>query len=221
MLSAQLLSTIDDELAWREPELALAKIYLQRSIGDARHFSYSYRCFVAMTYAHFEAFTKRVIAQGIQDIFACGDRWSTFVPAVKSNLFASGLRASLKQLSNDELVEKASVTACLLDGVEAPSLDIILEIGNMNVTNFFWAIECIGLDQTKFSFARNDIGQLTARRHDCAHGEMLSFDRTKTRNEIANEMYSLQSRVLTVMHTLAVEMIDHFSLENFKACAPQ
>ena len=215
MLSAQLVATIDDELRWREVELSLAKVHLQRSIGDAALFSFSYRCFVAMTYAHFEAYTKRVIAQAMHDLFSSGHPWLKCLPAIRTNLFAAKLHKHLNRLSNSELAVRSSLSSCLIDSVSAPSLDIILECGNMNVTNFFWAIESIGLDPSKFAFARGDVGHLVAIRHSCAHGEMLTFDPMRTKNDLAAEMYALQNRVLTVMHTLAVELLDHFSLAGF------
>ena len=59
------------------------------------------------------------------------------------------------------------------------------------------------------------MGHLTALRHNCAHGEALTFDPTKTRTALADEMYSLQSRVLLIMHSLAVEVLDHFKLTAF------
>ena len=215
MLSSRLVATVDDELRWREAELSLAKIHLQRSIGDTAQFSFSYRCFVAMTYAHFEAFTKRVIAQAMQDLFASGHPWSKYLPSIQTHLFAPVLRNNLQRMSNADLALQGSSSACLIDAVVAPSLDIILECGNMNVTNFFWAIECIGLDPIRFAFARGDVGHLAATRHDCAHGEVLTFDPTKSRANLAAEMYDLQNRILVVMHTLAVELMDHFSLGRY------
>ncbi|MEJ0092102.1 MAG: MAE_28990/MAE_18760 family HEPN-like nuclease [Methylocella sp.] len=215
MLSSQLLSTIEDELRWREAELALAKIQLQRSLGDAPLFRFSYRCFVAMTYAHFEAYTKRIVAQSMQDIFDAGHPWSKCLASIRTNLFASGLRQSMSKLSNADLAERGSLGGCLIDDVPAPSLTIILECGNMNVANFFWAIESIGLEGAKFAFARSDIGKLTSLRHDCAHGEALMFDSTKTEAQLASDMYSLQSRILTLMRTLAVEVVDFFTATAF------
>jgi hypothetical protein len=215
MLSSQLVATIDDELRWREAELALAKIQLQRSLGDATLFRFSYRCFVAMTYAHFEAYTKRIIAQAMQDIFNAGHPWSKCLASIRTNLFAPGLRQSINKLSNADLAERGSLEGCLIDNVPAPALAIIFECGNMNVTNFFWAIESIGLEQANFAFARSDVGRLASLRHDCAHGEALTFDPTKTEAQLAADMYSLQSRILTVMHTLAVEVVDSFAATGF------
>lgn len=213
--SLQLSATIDDELRWREAELALAKVHLQRSLADQTQFQFSYRCFVAMTYAHFEAYTKRVIAQAMQDIFDSGHLWSKCLPIIRTNLFSAELRQVLNRLSNAELAQKGSLDDRLIDEISPPSLDIILECGNMNVKNFFWAITSIGLDPSHFAFARSDVGRLSSLRNDCAHGEILTFDPAKTLFDLAHEMYALQSRVLLLMHTLAVEILDHFKTSGF------
>ncbi len=216
MFSPQLASTINDELRWREAELALAKLQLQRSMGDVVLFRFAYRCFAAMTYAHFEAFTKNVIAQSLKDIFDSGVRWSKCTKIIRESLFASGLRAKLATFSNSDLTAIGSSPICLIDSVEAPSLDIILECSNMNPTNFYWALSSVGLDERKFYFARGDVGHLTSLRHRCAHGEKLTFDATKTVNELARDMYGLQSRILYLMHFLAVELLDHFTAKAFE-----
>ena len=77
MLSAVLVKTIDEELRWRELEMALSKIQLHRAIGDLHAFRYAYRCIVAMTYAHFEGFVKRVLAQALVDLVGSGHRSRT------------------------------------------------------------------------------------------------------------------------------------------------
>jgi hypothetical protein len=86
----------------------------------------------------------------------------------------------------------------------------------MNPTKFEWMVECVGLDPTRFSFARNDIGRLASMRHDCAHGKALTFDVTKTKREIANDLYVLQSHIVLLMHALAIEVIDHFVASGYK-----
>ena len=209
-MSSQLESIVESELYWREAELTLAKLHLQRSTHEVTSFRYSYRCFVMLTYAHYEAYTKRVVAQGLQEIFASGTLWSKCQPQIQSTLFADRLRSKFNSLSNEQLAIQGSSKDCLIDQLDPPPLSIILDCSNMNVTNFFWSVSTIGLDANRFSFARTDIGRLTARRHECAHGELLTFDPTKSNRDLANDMFALQARVILLMHTLAVEMLDHF-----------
>lgn len=211
MLSTLLTSVIDNELRWREAELAIAKMQLQRSLHDMPLFRFAYRCFISMTYAHFEAYTKLVIAQAMSDIFRSGCLWSSCLPIIQTNLFAPALRSKIKELSNEDLASCGSVPRCLIDDVPPPSLNIILDCGNMNVTNFVWAVGSIGLDTANFAFARRDVGRLASLRHECAHGEALTLDATKTPLELARDVYNLQSRIVFVMHTLAVEIVDHFA----------
>jgi hypothetical protein len=214
--SKQLLKTIDAEFGWRESEMAIAKIHLHRSILDRASFGYSCRCFIMLTYAHFEAFTKQVIAQALQDIFDTGVKWSECQKPMQINLFAARLRTMFTNFSNIEIAEKSSVSSCLIDALAPPDMAVILECGNMNPTKFEWMVECVGLDPTRFSFARNDIGKLASMRHDCAHGKALTFDVTKTDREIANDLYVLQSHIVLLMHALTIEVIDHFVASGYK-----
>ena len=214
-MSTQLALTVENELSWREAELALAKVHLQRSTHETTLFRYSYRCFVMLTYAHYEAYTKRIIAQGLQEISASGHPWSACQFQIQSTLFSNGLRSSLSSLSNEQLALQGSSTECLIDQLEFPSLSIILDCSNMNVKNFSWAVSTIGLDMDRFNFARADIGHLTARRHECAHGQLLTFDPTQSNVELAKDAFGLQSRIILLMHTLAVEILEHFKHSSY------
>jgi len=216
MASQQLLRTIDNELRWRESELAIAKIHLHRALIERSSFPYSYRSFIVLTYAHFEAFTKRIIAQAVQDIFDSGVAWSRCQKSIQVNLFASRLRAELAALSNEGIVERGSAATCLIDDLPRPDLDIILECPNMNVTNFNWIVGCIGLVPERYSEARRDIGRLTSMRHDCAHGEALTFDQTKSERQLAEDLFGLQSRIILLMHALAIDVIEHIGESAFE-----
>ena len=216
MASNQLLRTIDNELRWREPEMAVAKIHLHRSIMDRPSFEYSYRCFIMLTYAHFEAFTKRVVAQAMQDILDSGVKWSECKRSIQINLFANGMRKTLSDLSNVQMVEKTNVTVCLIDTLPPPDLAVILDCGNMDPANFDWIVECIGLEPSRFAFARQYIGRHTSMRHDCAHGEALTFDATKTERDLADDLFALQSQIVLLMHALAVDVIDHFAASAYR-----
>jgi hypothetical protein len=216
MASEQLLRTIDHELRWREMELAISKIHLHRSMLDQSAFAFSYRSFIVLTYAHFEAFTKRVIAQALQDISDSGVVWSHCKRSIQANLFARRLRSKLSSLSNEELIERGSSTVCLIDELPPPDVSEVLECANLDVANSNWILECIGMDPARYRESRRDIGRLATIRHDCAHGEALTFDQTKTERELIEELFSLQRRIILLMHQLAVDIIDHMVLCNYR-----
>ncbi len=216
MASAQLKSTIDKELKWREAELALAKLHLHRSLIDKESFAYSYRCFIILTYAHYEAFTKRVVAQSMRDIFDSGAKWSECRLNIRKNLFASGLRKIVDSKSNEDLAIFGAGSKAIIDNVAPPPVSIIMDCGNLNFSTFIWAVESVGIDASKYGFARPDIGRLVAMRHDCAHGEALTFDPTKTESDLAKDMFELQQRIVFLLHHLSVELLDHFALGSFR-----
>jgi hypothetical protein len=216
MASKQLTSTSDNELRWREAELAVAKLHLHKSLVDRQAFEYSYRCLAMLTYAHYEAFCKRIVAQAMVDIFTSGVKWSECCDSIQINLFANRVRQNISALSNKDLAGRSIRPTCLIDDLTAPDVSVILDCGNLNNQNFDWAIECVGLDPSHFSYARRDIGRIVALRHSCAHGEQLTFDVTKSNTDLANDIFQLQARILLLMHDLALELIDLFSRSGFK-----
>lgn len=215
MLSLLLQQTIDDELNWREPELALAKLHLHRAIPENRHFRYAYRAFVAMTYAHYEGYSKQVLAQALSDIYSSGAKPAMCVPLLQKTLMLPATRKKLFALSTDDFMVGLGEGMNFLDKVTPPSVDTILECGNLNVENFNWAVSCVGLSPSLFSAHRGTIGRLTSLRHDCAHGEVISFDSSKTNQVLANEIFALQQNTTTLMHLLAVELLDHFTHKRY------
>lgn len=217
MISPELSQTINSELRWRESELAIAKVHLFTSVHDGAVFRYSYRCFAMLTYAHYEAFTKRVIAQSMQDIFSSGCKWSACNRLVQIGLFSGGLRRMISTMSNEEIVQRGSSDVCIIDDVQPPSLDTIMESGNMNIANFFAAVSSVGLDVAPFNHSRRHIGQLVALRHHCAHGEALSLDASKTNLQLASELSALQDEALLLLHVLSVELVDHFNRGGYLA----
>jgi MAE_28990/MAE_18760-like HEPN len=208
--------TIDDELRWRESEMALAKIHLYRALGDVSAFRFAYRCFAAMTYAHFEGFSKKVIAQALANLAASGITQSACNTTIQITLLAPLARKKIVDLSNEELVNLVYLDARALDSVPFPPPEEILKIANMNFTNFAWAVSCVGLSPLPFETYRGTVNHLTALRHECAHGSAITFDATKSDRELAVAMFQLQTVIVNLMHELSVELIDHFQQGRYR-----
>jgi hypothetical protein len=219
MLSQLLLKTIDDELTWRERELAFCKLQLLHDIGDSSRFEYSYRCFVAITYAHFEGFVKRVIGQALADIRNSGTRPSECAELMRSHLFAPELRRRISSHSNLELVTAICKGIEFLDEVSYPSEETIIECGNMSVGNFEWIAACVGLGAERFADFRAHVGRIVNLRHSGAHGERINFDSSKSNTELAGEIFDTQTQIITLIHTLAVEVISLFEQNGFRTPA--
>lgn len=216
MLSELLVRTIESELSWRERELAFCKLQLLRDISDTTRFEFSYRCFVAITYAHFEGFVKRIVAHALIDIRNSGAKPSECTEVMRPHLFASALRRRLSAQSNAELLTSLGRGSQLLDELSYPSEDTIMDCGNMNVSNFEWATSCIGIDSKSFFDFRPYIGHIVNLRHSGAHGERISFDSSKSNAELAGEIFETQTQIITLMHALAVEIITSFEKDLFR-----
>jgi hypothetical protein len=163
-----------------------------------------------MTYAHFEGFIKRVLAQALVDIKQIGTKPSKCVYLIQLNLFASEWRKQIEVRSNEDLVVALLGSPGFVDTIPFPSEDIILECANLNIRNFEWAVSCVGLDARSFDEFRPHIGRLVDLRHRCAHGEAISFDSSKTNAELATDIFDTQNHIVTLIHSVAVELINHF-----------
>jgi hypothetical protein len=120
-------------------------------------------------------------------------------------------------LSNEELIKLVFTNPSALDEAPFPTPDKLLDVANMNFQNFTWAISCVGLQRAKFDTYKTAINHLTSLRHDCAHGEVITFDATRSDRELANAMFGLQSTIISLVHELAVELVDHFQNRRYRA----
>jgi hypothetical protein len=203
-----LVQLIDDELRWREAELALIKAQLRREMQNASHFPASYRIFVAITYAHFEGFTKVIFAQALDDVARCGALPSACTEDVQVALFSAQARKAIQLLSNVDLVRNIKSGSSFIDSLVFPPGESVLEISNLGVVNLWGLLQKLGIDRAKFSSFRKYVGRLVDLRHSCAHGERLTFDSSKTNSELAADVFELQSEIVTLMHAVALEIID-------------
>lgn len=217
MYSPLLVQLIDDELRWRETELALLKAKLRNDIGDPYHFPVSYRSFVAITYAHFEGFTKVIFAQALDDIARCGAPPSACVEEIQVALFSAQARKAIYGLSNVDLLSSIRSGASFIDGLGFPPGEHVLDISNLSVANLWILLQKLGIDRSKFTSFKKYVGRLVDLRHSCAHGERLTFDSSKTNFELASDMFELQSEIIILMHAVALEVLEVVERDAFVA----
>jgi hypothetical protein len=98
-----------------------------------------------------------------------------------------------------------------------PSEQHFFDISNLDINNFNYLVESIGIPAIKFAHYRRYIGALVDLRHKCAHGERIKFDSSKKSSDIAASAFDIQSEILCLMHLLAVEVIDLFEKVTFLA----
>lgn len=209
MLSALTQEIIENDLAWRETELSLAKIQLHKSLGDTKHFRYAYRCFIAMTYAHFEGYIKNISAQVLDDIIHSGTIVSECNDNICNNYIAPSARRMISSLSNKDLIAKVFRANDPLSDIGYPSPEKIFEISNMDLPTFSKLVKSIGINDSVFEDYKSTIAKLTSSRHKCAHGEKLSFDSTQTDDDLAYSLFKIQGEAIKLMHHFAIEVIDH------------
>lgn len=216
MLPTTLKNLVESELLWRERELTLAKVFLQRSIGDDIGFRFAYRCFTTTTYAHYEGLVKRLIAQALDEIGRMGTKQMLCNRILQLRLLTPLARRKIETISNEDLLNLFFLNAEPLNQIPFPQAEEIIEISNMNFERFKNTLACIGLDATSFESKKAHINRLTYLRHLCAHGEEVITTR-KRNSEIATELFELHASIIFVMHALCIEIIDHFEKKSFEA----
>ena len=196
--------------------MALAKIHLHKSIGDRVAFRFAYRCFAAMTCAHYEGFVKKVAAQALSDLRSSGIKASEFNDIIRLTHFVPGARKHIETVSSAKLLDIFFKSDKTLDFMQMPCDEKkITECGNLKFETFVWVVSSLGISSEVFDPYKESVNRLVFLRHECAHGDLLTFDATATDNELAATMFLLQEAVINLMHALAVEIIDHFSRKKY------
>jgi hypothetical protein len=201
---------IDSELNWREKELAHAKLFLHKSLIEPKSFPFSYRCFIAMTCAHYEGFTKAVLCQVLDLIQRVGLTPSQLNGRIRLYAITPSARKKILAMSNTDLLNQVLDNGNPVDHFAIPlGDDAISKCGNLDFKNLKWAMGYTGIDFNKFLAYENNINKLVYLRHSCAHGELISLDRTKTNREIAHDAFMLQEKIIEFLHHMSVESIDY------------
>ena len=214
MLSTTLTSLIEKELAWREKELALAKGDVLHAISNRAKFPHAYRAFIVITYCHYEGFCKRVIAQAVDDICKSSIERYRWKPLILERIFSKSARKLVDNCSNTELVIMLSAK-CHLDNLNPLAPESFLATSNLDYKTLVKLLETAGINDSPYSQYRLELSRLVYLRHDCAHGEILSFDASQSYKDLADVAFALQSTAVSVMHQLAVDLIDGFQAHHF------
>lgn len=208
--------TISEDLRWREKELAIIKLQLLRERSDVDRFRAVYRCLATLAYAHYEGFTKRLAAEVLRTISSRPTRPAECTLAIQNSLFAPIARKAASQKSNVELLAMFDA-ASAQNQLAYPDESLYYEISNLNTGKLEWLIQSIGLDFAICLPYKMHVGRLVDLRHRCAHGERISFDSSKTSDELANELLFTVSEVTSLMNLIGLEAIDLVATSRFLA----
>lgn len=207
---------INDEIKWRETEIAITKIAMVREYENDTRFQCLYRCFVAITYAHYEGFLKKIFAQAYLDIKNSPKRASDLRAESQNAIFGKALRKHLDNSSTENLIKITSTGKCI-DLLDYPSEDSIMGISNLNQANLEYLLSIASMDWSAFSSYRTHVFKLVDLRHRCAHGEKITFDRTKTNKDIATDIFSTQIEISNLMQDIALSLMDVMATDGFCA----
>lgn len=203
--------TLEEDLAWREAELASLKRIAVTNKDNEGIYRCMLRAAMALLYAHFEGFTKfcwellldqvqgrRVAIAVLREDFLVLALEKRF-RALRGNLSS----ASLWKFFHNDLPEALNSNAifdsdCRLDT-------------ECNLWPNVYERECakVGIASTELQTYRTRIKALVSRRNDIAHGKSMTI-------RSIGEYNDYEKAVLIVMHDLAVQVLDILEKQTYK-----
>lgn len=206
--------TLEEDLAWREAELASLKRVTVINKGNEGAYRCMLRASWALLYAHYEGFTK-----------FC---WELLLDQVQ------GRKVAIKELREDFLVLALEKQFRILRGdLSSTGLwkffqndlpqtlhheaifdpDCRLDTESNLWPNVFER-ECarVGIVSTALQASRTRIKALVSRRNDIAHGKSMTIKSIEEYNDY-------EKAVLLVMHDLAVQVLDILEKQSYKGAS--
>lgn len=199
---------IEDDLKWREAEIAALKLLA----ATAQHKSIRQRAILrslcAMVYAHYEGFCKfcwtllleAIESQGCERRLLAEPIVFRSMQAIFKDLRAKHSDKNLWNFATYDFQRHLSEKAIFSKEIDTES--------NLWPGVAMRINESVGIKCVVFNEHRRKLGLLLQRRNDIAHGEKIEIDSIQQMQELINV-------TTTVMHGLAVEVIDCLEKKKF------
>jgi len=202
--------TLEDDLRWREAELASLKLVAITSAGNKVLHEATLRASWAMLYAHFEGFTK-----------FC---WELIFDHIQSQQISiATLNRDFQMLALEEPLKKLKVnlsSRSVWDFITADfpaflsSNASFSPVCRLDTESNLWPDvferECqkVGLRPAEIEKQHARIKALVSRRNDIAHGKTMTVRSVK-------EYTEYEQATMLVMHDLAIQVLDVLEKRNY------
>ena len=193
--ASQFLERLDAELSWRKHDISSMVSAVNGSKGLARRALV--RALVAITYAHWEGFTKAAVASYAQHISLQGKTYDSLIVSL------AGLRALETVSTLGEIKRRIFSSSVLLNklysiGSETASISLeskFAKVGNLNYSMFTEMMEFVGIDTSTYSSKSALIDEsLLKRRNTIAHGEFIELDEDEAQALVV-EIFAILDRI--------------------------
>lgn len=201
----EIIRQIDEDLRWREDELAAMKLLAVKSVPNSISTRVLLRAMLALLYAHYEGFSKFVWDSYLDAIehhgglrikhieslaaFSCEEEFN----AVKGNLTNVNLFCFCRQFSS------------IMDTPISFPHDKLSTKYNLEPETFLDRMGILGIDCPAMKNHKETIASVVGRRHEIAHGKLHDI------KDIANYV-EYENAILTVMYELTINVAE--AIEN-------
>lgn len=205
----ELVQKIAEDLVWRRKELTELRALVESHRSGIRG-NVVVRGAVALLYAHWEGFVKKVGTYYVQ--FVAAQRLSN--RELAPNFVGLVLRAKLKEMSASDKAAKGNQLAeFMCNGMDVrarlPTKDVVDTKSNLSSTVLVDILEALGLDPDQFATRFRFIdSQLVNPRNHIAHGEALFLT--------SEEYLELHDDVLALVETFRNEVENASVLKRFR-----
>lgn len=197
---------IEEDLKWREAELASMKALISQSATISVRHSSLLRAALAMLYAHYEGFSKFCWELYVDEIVQTSPQARFLKSGIRSFLLSKQLKKA-RNLADSEFIE-------FLDRYESIRRTAVSEIPDIDTRSNLWpeqfsAInENLALSCDYISEYNAEIKALVGRRNEIAHGKKLIVKNI-------DDYTKLEQCTLVVMHELALATLDGINKKEY------
>jgi hypothetical protein len=199
---------IEEDLGWRESEMASLKLLLASSITGSDRQRALLRACSAMLYAHYEGFCKFCWALLLEEVGRQRPRKQDLVAALEKRAMADVLRQLRGNMCDDNIWLFATKTFHDARHAVASSFEEVDTQSNLWPDLAERINSSVGLECPLFSTHKSELKQLVGRRNKIAHGAKLEI-------EDLEQFQKLEHAAVIVMHELALAVADSLSRKSY------
>jgi hypothetical protein len=192
---------VEDDLAWREAELASLKVQVAKSRPGSVARQAMLRSLWSMLYAHFEGFCRYAWNIYFDAIEASGAQRSDCKPKIAQMSLSKEFRRIRGDLSAENLWEFMLIGLPLLLSNKVRFETRFEESGNLWPQVVKENSASVGLPSTQVDTYEVEIRSLVARRNDIAHGKQMTINSL-------SEYEKYENAAFLIMHELAIAIVD-------------
>lgn len=201
----KIIKQIDDDLRWREDELAAMKLLAVKSVPNSISSRVLLRAMLALLYAHYEGFSKFAWDSYLDAIEHHGGLRAKHIESLAAFSCEGEFSMMKGNLTNVNLFCFYSRFSSIMNTPISFPPDKLSTKYNLEPETFFDRMEILGIDCHAMKDNKKTIAKVVGRRHEIAHGKFHDIKGVAKYVEYENA-------ILSVMYELAINITE--AIEN-------